>query len=190
MTNPVWADWIETLIDLGELEAPVYLKHYELNAQRSPQDPRRGRCRGLEPERATWGRVQSLSDGMDGHTARSNAPGTAGLGFRTPTGGAEGTSAPALQDALAIFEALGAPLWATGRRELRRISGRRPADAAHRDRAPGRSACAGSLPRDRSVAMGVSTVESRLSHVYRKLGVRRVGLAAWLTSSSGPPATS
>jgi DNA-binding CsgD family transcriptional regulator len=36
--------------------------------------------------------------------------------------------------------------------------------------------------------MGLSTVESHLSHVYRKLGVRRAGLAARLGASQGAPA--
>jgi DNA-binding NarL/FixJ family response regulator len=35
--------------------------------------------------------------------------------------------------------------------------------------------------------MGLSTVESHLSHVYRKLGVRRAGLAAALAASAPLP---
>ena len=36
--------------------------------------------------------------------------------------------------------------------------------------------------------MGVSTVEAHLSHVYRKLGVRRAGLAGRLAPSLGSAA--
>ena len=35
--------------------------------------------------------------------------------------------------------------------------------------------------------MGVSTVEAHLSHVYRKLGVRRAGLANRLTATVDTP---
>ena len=36
--------------------------------------------------------------------------------------------------------------------------------------------------------MGLSTVEAHLSHVYRKLDVRRAGLAARLAPTQGTPA--
>ena len=37
--------------------------------------------------------------------------------------------------------------------------------------------------------MGVSTVEAHLSHVYRKLDVRRAELGSWLASGDGVPKT-
>jgi DNA-binding CsgD family transcriptional regulator len=43
---------------------------------------------------------------------------------------------------------------------------------------------------DRALAelhMGLSTVEAHLSHVYRKLGVRRAGLTARLAAPQGAP---
>jgi DNA-binding NarL/FixJ family response regulator len=89
----------------------------------------------------------------------------------------------ALEQALSIFEELGAPLWAEkARAELKRIGGRpRPSDeltATER-----RVAELASLDRsNKEIAaelyMGVSTVEAHLSRVYRKLGIRsRTGLA-------------
>jgi DNA-binding NarL/FixJ family response regulator len=90
----------------------------------------------------------------------------------------------ALEQALAIFEALGARLWAEkARAELKRIGGRprpsneltaterRVAELAARDRSNKEIAA--------ELFMGVSTVEAHLSRVYRKLGIRsRTGLAA------------
>jgi DNA-binding CsgD family transcriptional regulator len=37
--------------------------------------------------------------------------------------------------------------------------------------------------------MGLSTVEAHLSHVYRKLGVRRAELATWLKTVDEPART-
>jgi DNA-binding CsgD family transcriptional regulator len=92
----------------------------------------------------------------------------------------------ALEQSVTILEDLGARPWAArARDELARISGRRPAThqltptehqvavlAAH-----GRS--------NKEIAaelfMGVSTVEAHLSSAYRKTGVRRAELGAWLT---------
>ena len=99
----------------------------------------------------------------------------------------KGPARAALEQAVAIFEDLGARLWAArARGELARISGRRPAaeqltSTEHRVAtlaAHGRS--------NREIAaelyMGVSTVEAHLSAVYRKLGVRRAELGTWLAS--------
>jgi DNA-binding CsgD family transcriptional regulator len=204
-TNPVWADSIETLIDLGELEQPrAYLKQYELNAQRlcSPWAiASASRCRGLLAARegdlvgavAAIARALAVLDGYTYPFERGRA--LLALGSVRRQAQQKGPARSALQDALAIFEALGARLWADkARSELRRISGRRPADAQLTETEHQVAVLAAQGSSNREIAatlhMGVSTVESRLSHVYRKLGVRRVGLAAWLTSSSGPPRTS
>jgi DNA-binding CsgD family transcriptional regulator len=91
-----------------------------------------------------------------------------------------------LAQALAIFEALGARLWAEkARAELARIGGRqaggdelteteaRVADLASAGRSNKEIAA--------TLFMGVSTVEAHLSHVYRKLGIRsRAGLGGAL----------
>jgi DNA-binding CsgD family transcriptional regulator len=99
----------------------------------------------------------------------------------------------ALEEALAIFEELGAPLWAEkARAELARISGRAPAsdDLTGTERRVAGLAAQGHTNKQiaAELYMGLSTVESHLSHVYRKLGVRRAGLAARLAAPQGAPA--
>jgi DNA-binding CsgD family transcriptional regulator len=83
----------------------------------------------------------------------------------------------ALEEALAIFERLGAPLWADkARAELARIGGRRAAagQLTEAEARVAKLAAAGRTNREIADAlfMSVRTVEGHLSHVYAKLGVR------------------
>jgi DNA-binding CsgD family transcriptional regulator len=99
----------------------------------------------------------------------------------------KGSARAALKEALTVFEQLGARLWAgKAQGELARISGRRPAPLQLTDTEQRVAALAAQGRSNREIAaalyMGVSTVEAHLSHVYRKLGVRRVGLAAVLAN--------
>ena len=99
----------------------------------------------------------------------------------------------ALEQALAIFDELGARLWAEkARAELARISGRAPAseELTETERRVAELAAQGRTNKEiaAELYMGVSTVEAHLSHVYRKLGVRRAGLAARLAAPQGTPA--
>src|SRR5262249_33942200 len=88
----------------------------------------------------------------------------------------------ALEQALGVFEKLGARLWAEkARAELARISGRRPAheELTETERRVAELAAQGRTNKEiaAELYMGVSTVESHLSRVYRKLGIRsRSGL--------------
>ena len=83
----------------------------------------------------------------------------------------------ALEEALAIFDGLGARLWAEKTRaELKRISGRQPASENLTGTELQVADLAAQGRSNKEIAaelfMGVSTVEAHLSHVYRKLGIR------------------
>jgi DNA-binding CsgD family transcriptional regulator len=89
----------------------------------------------------------------------------------------------ALEQALAIFDELGARLWAEkARAELKRISGRAPApdELTETEHRVAELAARGHTNKQiaAELYMGLSTVEAHLSHVYRKLGIRRAELAS------------
>ncbi|MGH2530034.1 MAG: ATP-binding protein [Actinomycetota bacterium] len=92
----------------------------------------------------------------------------------------------ALEEALAIFERLGAPLWAEkARAELARIGGRRAAGGqlTEAEARVAKLAAAGRTNREIADAlfMSVRTVEGHLSRAYAKLGVRsRTELALYI----------
>jgi len=91
-----------------------------------------------------------------------------------------------LEEALAIFEQLGAPLWAEkARAELARIGGRRalPGELTEAEARVARLAAAGRTNREIADAlfMSVRTVEGHLSRAYAKLGIRsRTELALYI----------
>lgn len=95
-----------------------------------------------------------------------------------------------LSDALARFEALGAPLWAERAREDRaRIGGRAPSndDLTPTEEQIAELVAAGMTNREVAATLFVTpkTVESALTRVYRKLGVRsRTELARKLDAAS------
>jgi DNA-binding NarL/FixJ family response regulator len=84
----------------------------------------------------------------------------------------------ALGEALAEFERLGAPRYATAARsELQHVGGRAPAGAHQLTRAEERVArlvASGLSNKDVAAELyvAVSTVEATLTRVYRKLGIR------------------
>ena len=93
-----------------------------------------------------------------------------------------------LEEALATFEQLGAVPWADrARDELRRVSGRRPSgELTEAELRVATLAAAGRRNKEIATALfvGVGTVESHLSRVYRKLGVRsRTELSARLSEA-------
>ena len=98
-----------------------------------------------------------------------------------------------LDMALAVFERLGAVRWAeTARRELRAISGRQAAgeELTAAERRVAELVAAGRTNREVAAALFLTerTIESHLSHVYAKLGIRsRAELAAaWSASADRP----
>jgi ATP/maltotriose-dependent transcriptional regulator MalT len=197
-TAPVWADAIETLIAVGELEpARGYLEAYEASSRRlgSPWAmAAAARCRGLllaadgELDSSVVAFEVALGelDGLPYPLERGRT--LLCLGVVRRQARQRQAAREALEGALAVFEELGARLWAEkARGELRRISGRQMAsdDLTETERRVATLASEGRS--NKAIAaelfMGVSTVEMHLSRVYRKLGVRRAGLAARLATA-------
>jgi DNA-binding CsgD family transcriptional regulator len=185
-TVDVWPNTIETLIGLGDLDqARAYLGEYKALAALAGR-----RARG------TAARCEGLLSAADGDTAAAFAAldrAIAELGStqypveRARTLLALGSvhrqakhkrlAREALDRALAIFEELGAPLWAEkARGELRRISGRRAASGELSETEQRVAALAAEGRSNKEIAAelyaSVRTVEAHLSHIYRKLGVR------------------
>ena len=136
----------------GELEqARAYLDHYEANADdsgaRGLWPPPRAAAACCSPQRAmshaALRGVREVSRRLDEHPFPLERGRTLlCLGTVRRQAQQKKAAREALEQALAIFEELGARLWAEkARAELRRISGRRPAsDGADRDRAASRRA--------------------------------------------------
>ncbi len=200
--QPMWADAIETLVGLGELErARVYLEQYQVNALRlgSPWAIAAAlRSSGLlmtaegTLAAAIGAFERSLAELAEYPFPLERARTLLCLGTARRQAQQKRAAREALDQALAIFEELGARLWAEkARAELRRISGRRPAEdeLTETERHVAELAAQGRTNKEiaAELFMGVSTVESHLSRVYRKLGVRRAELAGKLAPLEGNP---
>jgi ATP/maltotriose-dependent transcriptional regulator MalT len=192
-SSTVWADAIEMFVARGELdEARSCLDPYEAHAVHLGSAWAlcgAARCRGL---------VAAAEGDLDGAFAaleRSLAAAAAfpferartlfSLGAVRRQAQQKRAARESLEGALAIFEELGARLWAEkARGELARISGRAPApeELTGAERRVAELAARGRSNREiaAELFMGVSTVEAHLSRVYRKLGVRRSELATRL----------
>jgi len=193
--SPVWADAIEALAGLGELElARSYLDHYELHARQlgSPWAlAAAARCRGLlcaaEGDlEAAFAAFEEAVAVLDEHPFPLERGRTLlCLGTVRRKAGQKRAAREVLEQALAVFDELGARLWAEkARGELQRISGRRPASDGLTEAELRVASLAAQGRSNKEIAaelfMGVSTVEMHLSRVYRKLGVRRAELGARL----------
>jgi DNA-binding CsgD family transcriptional regulator len=182
-----WADTIETLIALGELEqARAYLDRHEPQARRvgSPWAvAAAARCRGLlEAAKgdlaaafAAFERALAELEGLPLPLDRGRT--LLCLGVVRRQAQQKKAAREALEQALAIFEELDARLWAEkARSELKRISGRRTSadELTETERRVAERAAQGHTNKEiaAELFMGVSTVEAHLSRVYRKLGLR------------------
>jgi DNA-binding CsgD family transcriptional regulator len=191
-TNPVWADAIETLIARGEVDgARAHLDRQEQLANRleSPwAQASVSRGRGLlalaegDLATATSAFEQALGrlDGMPFPFERART--LLGIGSAERKAKRKRAARETLEEALAIFEGLGAPLWAErARGELRRISGRRASERlTETEQRVATLAAEGRSNKEIAAALFVSehTVAAHLTRIYRKLDVRsRAALA-------------
>jgi len=195
-TQPIWADAIETLIALGQLEqARIYLEAYEESSRRFTSawaHAGASRCRGLlcaaegDPRGAVAAFDCALAALEETPFVLERARTLLCLGTVRRQTLQKKAARVALEQALAIFDGLGARLWAIkARAELARISGRRAGgeQLTETETRVAELAAAGRTNKEiaAELFMGVSTVEAHLSHAYRKLGIRsRAGLGAQL----------
>ena len=186
-TAPVWGDAIEILIASGErAEASAYLTQYELDSSRAGSPwavAVASRCRGLlaaaedEPLAAITAFERSLAEleGLPYPFERGRT--LLCLGTVRRHAQQRKAARESLEEAIAIFEELGARLWAEkARAELARISGRRttPDELTGTEWRVAELAAQGHTNKEiaAEIFMGVSTVEAHLSRIYRKLGLR------------------
>jgi DNA-binding CsgD family transcriptional regulator len=187
-TDFAWAPAIEALTGLGELgRADAYLTQYEARARRAGSPwalATAARCRGL-----LWGArgdppaaFAAFDDALAQHD-RMQAPferarTLLALASVRRRARQKRATRETLEQALAIFEELGARLWADrARDDLARISGRRSGAADELTESERRVAVLASEGRSNKEIAGalhvtVHTVEAHLSRVYRKLGLR------------------
>jgi DNA-binding CsgD family transcriptional regulator len=197
-TNPIWADAIEALVGLGDLEqAGAYLEQYEQHAQRlggSWELAAAARCNGLlaaargDLERALAALEHALAELEDAPYPLERARTLLCLGMVRRHALQKKVARETLEQAVEIFEEVGAHLWAEkGRTELRRISGRRTSGDQLTETETRVATMAAKGQSNKAIAaalfMGTSTVEAHLSHVYRKFGIRsRAALASRLAT--------
>ena len=189
--EPGWrlelADTLEALIAAGELaEAERRIETWEKRAQaldRSWALAITARCRALllagagDFAGAEVGFERALAEHARTQDPFQHARTFLAQGVTQRRAKQRGAARLTLEQALAIFERLGAPLWAgKARAELQRIGGR-TASRGELTEAEGRIAglvAEGRTNREVAAALFVTehTVEGALTRVYRKLGIR------------------
>jgi class 3 adenylate cyclase/DNA-binding CsgD family transcriptional regulator len=186
-TFPVWPNAIEALTALGELEnAHDYLALYAARAERCdcPWALATGaRCRGLLAAAAgeLGAALAAFEEALVEHE-RMPGPFERGrtllaLGATQHRAKQKRAARDSLEAALAIFEEVGAPLWAEkARAELKRIGGRArgPAELTETERRVAELVGEGKSNRDVAAELYVTvrTVEWNLTKVYGKLDIR------------------
>jgi DNA-binding CsgD family transcriptional regulator len=185
LLDSIWPDAIEALLGLGETEqARIFVEEYEALAQRSSRRSRAGAasCRGLlaAAEGDLAGAIAALDRALDEHKGLAypldRARTLLALGSVQRKAKQKRASRETLEQALTVFEELGAGLWAEkARAELRRISGRRPSSAelTETEQRVATLAAEGRSNKEIAAALFVSahTVDRHLAHIYAKLDV-------------------
>ncbi|TML56593.1 MAG: LuxR family transcriptional regulator [Actinobacteria bacterium] len=196
-------DDVEALVELGRFDdAETLLGELAAHVERTGRRRRRAavaRCRALiaaaRGDRATAATAaeEAVVRCGDGPEPLECARALLVLGQVRRRAKQRGAAREALDGARALFEEIGAPLWAErARAELGRVGGRR---ASPDELTPGERRIAELVARGRTnrevaaeLFVTVHTVEKALTRAYRKLGVRsRTELAPTLAELRIPP---
>ena len=179
-------DRIEALVQLGELETAAELAE-ELERRGDALHRRSllaiaGRCRGLlagarnDPGLATDALEKAIDDFRTLNLPFEHARTLLVLGVTQRRAKGKRPAREALEEALGLFESLGAPLWAEkARGELARIGGRRTAGGLTPTERRVAELVASGLSNKQVAAelfVSVRAVEANLTRVYAKLGIR------------------
>jgi DNA-binding CsgD family transcriptional regulator len=185
-TAPVWADAVEVLLGLGELEAARgYLQRHEHYARRAGNPLALacvGRCRGLlaaaegDDDAASAALAQAVTELEALPYPLEYGRALLCLGSIHRKAKRKGAARDALERSDAIFNGLGARLWAEKTAaELRRISGRRRGSDNLTETEERVATLAANGRSNKQIAaellISVHTVGAHLSQVYRKLGI-------------------
>jgi DNA-binding CsgD family transcriptional regulator len=194
---------IDALVQLGELdEARPLVDRLEAQGRRlgNPYGLSTGaRCRGLllAAEGDLDGAERAFAEALVHHERMpggfERARTLLGLGSARRRAQRRRAARDALQEAAAVFESLGTPLWAgQARAELARIGGRAAAtgdDLTPTERRVAELVATGRTNKEVAASLFVTdrTVESHLTHIYAKLGVRsRSELASRFAETARP----
>jgi DNA-binding CsgD family transcriptional regulator len=180
-------DRIEALVELGRAsEAIEQLDWYEGNARRlgrASAIANSARCRGMLVAQAgdVESAIAAYEEALAWH-AQVELPLDRGrtllaLGVAQRRGKRRREARETLEEALGLFERIGAALWAErARAELKRISGRAPTPGAltPAEERVASLVAEGKTNREVAAALFLSdrTVEGHLSHIFGKLGIR------------------
>ena len=183
-------DLLEALIQTGELdEADAILEEWDPRAaavDRAWALAILARCRGLlqaargDLDKALASFERALAEHARAADPFHQARTLLALGRTQRRAKKRGAARVTLEDALARFEALGAPLWSEQTRaELARIGGRAPSrgDLTEAERRIALLVADGRTNREVAAALFLTehSVETALTRIYRKLGVRSRG---------------
>jgi ATP/maltotriose-dependent transcriptional regulator MalT len=201
-TFPFVPDHVEALVELGSVDEaePIvdWLEERGRTLDRAYALATGARCRAmlLAARGDLGGGLTSLDEAMT-HHERLPMPFERGrtlltLGAVRRRARQKAPAREALEQALQVFDGLGARLWAEKTRsELARIGGRRAVvgELTVAERRVAKLAAAGRTNREiaGTLFMSVRTVEGTLSHAYAKLGIRsRTELALFFDEPHGP----
>ncbi len=196
ITQAIWADIVEALVAVGDFgEAAQAAAALGRSAREPVTAALAARCRGILAAAHGAGEValEEFTAALDLLAQVSAMPVERGrtllaLGMAQRRLKQRGAARATMTEALAIFDAIEAPLWAArARAELARISGRPPApgDLTATEQRVADLVARGMSNREVAAELFVSVraIESTLTKTYSKLGVRsRSELAARLRS--------